>query len=75
MDLSISNLIPIDIQKHKEIILISKMEHVNQQTCHLSSKIFSNDELILFACGRQTKFMHPNSRQPLRNVDLEADYV
>ena len=73
MDMSISNFVPIDPINTPKIILYSKMESMEEKFCHISCKVLCPNEKILFASGRQTKFYHPKSRQPLRHVDLHAE--
>ena len=71
MDLSITNFEPINSNNENELVIISEMEFINDQMCHIISKIYSKNEKKLYAVGRQTKFIHPGSRQPLKNVNLE----
>ena len=73
MDLSITNFVPIDTKTENELVIVSEMEFINDKMCHIISKIYSSDEETLFAVGRQTKFMHPGSRQPLKNVNLDDE--
>jgi len=74
MDLSITNFEPIEPKKtENELVIVSEMEFINDKMCHIISKIYSHDEETLFAVGRQTKFMHPGSRQPLKNVNLDDE--
>ena len=73
MDLSISNFETIDPSETPQVLLFTKMKSIKETTCYITCDILSPDEKVLFASGRQTKFYHPKSRQPLRYVDLNAE--
>ena len=73
MDLSISNFEQINPSETPQLLLLTKMKSIKETTCYITCDILSPDEKILFATGRQTKFYHPKSRQPLRYVDLNAE--
>ena len=82
-DLSVSYLKGIDPKKHPSIKLIGKVEQGGKTLTFASGEIRSEDGSILFATGKQTKFMHSvpgpinvvgytNMDQILSELDEEA---
>ena len=57
-DLSVSYLKGIDPKKHTSLKLIGKVEQSGNTLIFTSGEIRSEDGSILFATGKQTKFMH-----------------
>jgi len=82
-DLSVSYLKGIDPKKHPSVKLIGKVEQGGKTLTFASGEIRSEDGSILFATGKQTKFMHSvpgpinvvgytNMDQLLSELDEEA---
>ena len=57
-DLSVSYLKGIDPEKHPRVKLIGKVEQGGKTLSFASGEIRSEDGTILFATGKQTKFMY-----------------
>ena len=72
MDMALSNFEPIS-DEIDALLLYSRMCSIKEDTCHITCDVYSINQVTLFASGRQTKFYHPQSRQPLRHVDLYAE--
>ena len=64
MDLSVSYLRGIDVNKHQDIVVETVIENAGNKIFFTSCKLKSLDGSETFAIGRQTMFMVP-TRRPL----------